>query len=168
MTQMADELSAEEMLEERLSQLQEEEAHKRMLYDRTVGGENVPRPSRQFIQDCVGPLKSDEELHAKAQVDIERMRQQMIDEAMQRAMVEQSMREHAARVEAIQSLESAIDRVEDSPSLQDAFAKAGQDERDDLYERLADHEHLQKQNTQDLSAEQHQSEGPSEEYGPEE
>ena len=168
MTQMSDERSSEAMLEERLLELQEEEDHKRMLYDRTIGGENAPRPSIQFIQDCVGPLKSDEELHAEAQRDVERMRQQMIDEAMQREIVEQSMREHAARMAEMQSLEGAIDRVENSPTLRDAFEKADQNERDDLYERLADHEHAQRQNAQELGAEEQQNQGNVEDHGPEE
>lgn len=166
--QISDERPSEEMLEERLSQLQEEEDYKQMLYDRTIGGENAPRPSIQFIQDCVGPPKSDDELHAEAQRDVERMRQQMIDEAMQREIVEQSMREHAARIAEMQSLEGAIDRVEESSTLRDAFENADQNERDDLYERLADHEHAQRQNTQELGAEEQQSEGPSEDDGPEE
>lgn len=168
MTQMADELSSEEMLEERLSQLHQEEDQKRMLFDRTIGGENVPRPSVQFIEDCVGPLKSDAELHVEAQRDVERMRQQMLDEAMQLAVVEQSMREHATRLDEMQSLEGAIDRVEDSPTLRDAFGNADHNERDDLYERLADREHAQKQNTQELGAEEQHSQGPAEDHGPEE
>lgn len=168
MKQMSDERSSEEMLEERLLQLQEEENHKRMLHDRTIGGENVPRPSIQFIQDCVGTLKSDAELRAEAQRDVERMGQQMIDEAMQRKMVEQSMREHAARVAEMQSLKGAIDRVEDSPILRDAFEKVDQNERDDLYERLADHEHAQRQNIRELSAEEQQNQENVEDHGPEE
>lgn len=165
---MSDEQSSEKMLEKRLSQLQEEENHKRMLYNRTIGGENVPRPSIQFIQDCVGSLKSEAELRAEAQRDVERMRQQMIDEAMQRKMVEQSMREHAARVAKMQSLKGAIDRVEDSPTLRGAFEKVDQNERDCLYGRLTDHEHAQRQNMQELGAEKQQNQRNVEDYGPEE
>ncbi len=79
--------------------LQDEEAHKRMLYDRTIGGSLVPRPSEEFIRQNVGELKSEKQIGDEAgrRVDTE-MAKEAADE-QRRAEVERSIREHNRSVE---------------------------------------------------------------------
>lgn len=99
----------EQRANEFLEKLQEQEREKEMLYDRSIGGELAPRPTVQFIEDCVGPMKSQETLHEEAREaaakEIERSR----IEAIRKAEIEQSLREHSQRVENQKSLDQDID-----------------------------------------------------------
>lgn len=74
-----------------VTRLQEKEAEKRFLYDRTVGGENVPRPTPECIEKCVGPLKSEAQIRQEAQIAVEK--QQLAERlaAQRQRDVQQSM-----------------------------------------------------------------------------
>ena len=96
-------MPADEELEKKfaaeLERLRKEEAHKKLLYDRNIGGQNVPRPSRSFVEQSVGPLKSDEQIRREAREQAMRTQRAAEIEAERRAEVERSMREHQSRIE---------------------------------------------------------------------
>lgn len=49
-----------------LSQVRDEEAHKRMLYDKSIGGDRVLRPSDEFIRQNVGELRNEKQIEREA------------------------------------------------------------------------------------------------------
>lgn len=57
---------ASQKLEAASHQVREEEAHKRMLYDKTIGGPMVPRPSDEFIRQNVGELRNEKQIEQEA------------------------------------------------------------------------------------------------------
>lgn len=81
-----------------VARLQGEEVHKRMLYDRTIGGPMVPRPTEQFIRDNAGPLKNENQIRDEAgkRVDGQLEQERQIDQ--NRADLERSLRQHDAAV----------------------------------------------------------------------
>lgn len=91
---MSDKPYREQRIADHLAMLREEEREKAMLYDRTIGGELVPRPSKEFIENCIGPMKSDEALDREARAAVDREDRQRWIENERREAVEQSMREH--------------------------------------------------------------------------
>lgn len=48
------------------NQVREEEAHKRMLYDKSIGGDRVLRPSDEFIRQNVGELRNEKQIEQEA------------------------------------------------------------------------------------------------------
>lgn len=105
----------EKLVQAELTRLEEQESHKRMLYDRSIGGENAPRPSREFIEKNAGPLKSKEALTLEARANIDARREQEQRELEQRQAVEQSMRErhreaqeHQARQQEQEAQKQAV------------------------------------------------------------
>jgi hypothetical protein len=97
-------MSADDTFERRvqvkLLHLHAEEDEKRRLHDRAIGGENVPRPSREFIERCVGPLRSDDELQKLARDLVERDQRQAWAEARRKEEVQRSLRERSRQIEA--------------------------------------------------------------------
>lgn len=81
-----------------VARLQGEEAHKRMLYDRTIGGPMVPRPTEQFIRDNAGPLKNENQIRDEAGKRVDAQRDQERQIAQNRAEVDRSLRQHDAAV----------------------------------------------------------------------
>lgn len=83
-----------------LEQLQERENEKAFLYDKTIGGHRAPRPSADYIEKCVGPLKSADELELEAHEAAINEREEMRRATLRRQEVEQSMRKNNRNVEA--------------------------------------------------------------------
>ncbi len=90
---MNDEVDRQQRLADHLIRLRAQEAEKRMLHDRTIGGEMVPRPSPEFIEECTGPLKSDVQLQQEAQQAVEREQRQTAIDQQNRQAVEQSLQD---------------------------------------------------------------------------
>lgn len=103
-----------------VTRLQEKETEKRFLYDRTVGGENVPRPTPKYIEKCVGPLKSDAQIRQEAQIAVEK--QQLAERlaAQRQRDVQQSMeqRQNQAQEQQRQTKKQQVN------NLAERFAQA--------------------------------------------
>lgn len=57
---------ASQKLDAAMRQVREEEADKRMLYDKSIGGPMVPRPSDEFIRQNVGELRNEKQIEQEA------------------------------------------------------------------------------------------------------
>jgi hypothetical protein len=88
----------------RLSELHAEERHKEMLHDRTIGDQNALRPSKDFIERCVGPMRSDDELRKLARESVEVQQRQERLEAERKAEVEKSLRAQKRQIERRKNL----------------------------------------------------------------
>jgi len=108
--------------------LKKEEENKRFLYDKSIGG-NAPRPSDQFIQQHVGPLKSHAELQKEARGQAERQQIAQREQARREAEFEQSVREHNRRLEQKQEQEAAA-RADRQRQNADRFRQAREQARD--------------------------------------
>ena len=101
---MCDNLDFETRAAKYLEELREKESEKRMLYDREIGGDLAPRPSLDFIEKCIGPMKSEEALHEEAHntaaTEITRSRSEML----RKAEVEQSFRDQNRQIQDQQDL----------------------------------------------------------------
>lgn len=54
------------LFEQEKQRMEAAEKEKRLLHDRTVGGPMVPRPSKDFVEKCTGPLKSQAQIEREA------------------------------------------------------------------------------------------------------
>lgn len=90
--------------------LEKEEAHKRMLYDRTIGGPMVPRPSEDFIRQNVGDLKSPAQIQKEAEANVDKQMRQERAEAREREALEKSAQRRGAGVEQDDNGPRARDR----------------------------------------------------------
>lgn len=101
--QMSQDEELEKVVQAELEELRKQEAEKRFLYDRSVGGDNVLRPPHEFIEHSqrAGPLKSDKELYEEARHRAEKQIQAREAKSRRRAEVEQSIREHNRRLDEI-------------------------------------------------------------------
>lgn len=105
-------------IEDEVQRLREEEEYKRFLYDKTIGGSNVPRPTDEYIEKCVGPLKSEQDIMREAE---EIVRKQ--DEAEQLALKRQdvyqrSLEQHNNSIKAKQGEDLDRDKAEARSLLQ--------------------------------------------------
>lgn len=57
---------ASQKLATAMRQVREEEAEKRMLFDKSIGGQMVPRPSDDFIRQNVGDLRNEKQIEQEA------------------------------------------------------------------------------------------------------
>lgn len=57
---------ASQKLDAAMRQVREEEAEKRMLYDKSIGGPMVPRPSDEFIRQNAGELRNEKQIELEA------------------------------------------------------------------------------------------------------
>jgi len=71
-----------ERMKAQLARLRKDEEYKAFLHDRTIGGESVLRPTPDFIEECVGPMKSDEELRQEATAAAEHEQKQALQAAI--------------------------------------------------------------------------------------
>lgn len=94
-----------------ISRLQEEEAHKRMLYDKSIGGPMVLRPSDDFIRQNVGELKTEKQIEAEAiqQVDKKIAQEQAI--AQERTEWERINEKHVQRLEKENQERSKLEKL---------------------------------------------------------
>jgi hypothetical protein len=72
MTDYSDKKS--EYIEQELTKIREQEAEKKLLYDRSIGSKNnepTLKPSDEFIEKHVGKLKSEKEVQAEAQKKVD-------------------------------------------------------------------------------------------------
>ena len=86
---------------EELKQLEKREAEKRFLYSKNPGGgldAPAPRPSDDFIQKCVGPLKSQAELRTEAKANIAKQERAEKQERERAYEVRRSMAQHQKRI----------------------------------------------------------------------
>lgn len=94
---MSGDKTFESRMEAELLRLRAKEAEKKMLHDRTIGGDNVPRPSRDFIEHHTGPLRSEQELQQEARQTIERQQQEEQAAELRRSKFLKSVRENSRR-----------------------------------------------------------------------
>ncbi len=108
---MTKETEFEKQLAAEISHIQKKEADKRFLYDKTIGGPNVPRPSDKYIKACVGPLKNDTQIRKEAAENIRRQKEAEEREAQRQEAVARSIQEHNERIGKFKkSMDSARSR----------------------------------------------------------
>lgn len=116
------------------ARLQSQEAHKRMLHDRTIGGPMVPRPSPEFIRQNAGELKSNKQIEQEATKRVDtQLRQEAVDQ-QRNAEVERSWDRHNEAVARKQregergadregKLQSNRERLRDQPGREGVSAR---------------------------------------------
>lgn len=115
--------------------LQKQEDHKKMLYDRTIGGENVPRPSPDFIKQHVGPVKSDAQIQKEAEENAKKQINQDRQEAERKRQVEESIHQHNERIaQQQQAQQQEAQRQAEQQRYADMFRQAASRSRDKGHE----------------------------------
>jgi len=117
-----------------IARINAEEAHKRMLYDRTIGGPRAPRPSVEFIRQSVGDLKTEAEMEREARETVEKQERREAIEREDRAAFERSVEAHKASIEREKGAEPGerSDEREGFPPLPPQLPDPpAQDSRDD-------------------------------------
>lgn len=90
---MVKETETDKRLAAEISNLKQKEEEKKFLYDKSIGGPNVPRPSDRYIEASIGPLKNDEQIRREAENAIQKQNIAAKQEAVRQAAVNRSMRE---------------------------------------------------------------------------
>lgn len=102
---MNDDPELDKLVAQERVKLEEEERQKRILYDRNIGGANVPRPSPDFIERNVGPLRSPKELEREAQERAQKILAQQERDQIRRAEAERSLDRHNQSIEKRRAVE---------------------------------------------------------------
>lgn len=96
--QVPSELDREQKLANAVEKVRQEEAHKRMLYDKSIGGPMVPRPSDEFVRQNVGELQSEKQIQQTAADRVaadERVERARIEDTRK---IERSIEQHNSRL----------------------------------------------------------------------
>lgn len=137
----------DELFREELTRLETEEAAKKELFDKSIGGDNALRPSDQFISDMQGAQKTRQELAQEAGKAADKRYEQERAGEENALKFDRSVRAHNQSLEGDDgSRKSFAERVQEHNANQD-HDQGEQEQKDKLVFRKPDHELSQDERT---------------------